>query len=289
MNIKKLVGCCVALAVVGFAWANEPAETATVKTSEEEVELTEETDNPLTFEVSADFLSDSVWRGWISNDNPVIQPSFTIDYETEDWGGFYANIWSSFDMTHKEGTSTKSRRDCGWYEVDYTVAYYTTLLGLDWEMGHTWYTYPNNNGHSEREVFATVAYKNPILTPSASVYWMYHNESGEDDCLYYNLTLEHEFSFGEEHPLTITPYASLGFGGNTWLQYMLEDHETRYHTEMIDQNIGVKASIALTENLSFGVQCAYTWLPSGTVRHSGYMDDTKDHIFYGGANLTLSF
>ncbi len=291
MHMTKLFGGFAALSLMtSVAVAETPAPT-TVETVEE-AELTEEEESPLSFEVSVDVLSDYIFRGYLFNDNPVWQPGVTISYETEDLGGVYANVWSSFDLTRKRGTFTNSRRSCGLQEIDYTIAYYINLFGLDFEAGHMWYTYPNNNGWSEREIFASVSYENPFITPTFAAYWLY-NGAGDTDrsCLYYNFSLEHEFEIGDS--FTLTPYATLGFGGNAWCQYVTGESTG---TELTDQTIGLKTAYQLTDWMSIGAQINYTWIPSHTLRHAGdgygYMGgsgDGKDQLVWGGVNVTLTF
>lgn len=298
MKTSKLFGCFAALAVAGFAWANEPAEPSTVETTENEVELTEETESPLSIELSMDIMSDYVFRGYISNDNPVWQPSVTVGYDTDAFGGIYANVWSSFDLTRKRGYDNAGRRACGLQEIDYTVGYAYTyndfendfISGINFELAHIWYTYPNGNGSSERDIFASVSLDTPFVTPSFSMYWLYGG-IGETDhsTIYYTFSLSRDFEIGER--LTLTPSASLGFGGNAWCQYMC-DPESSYDVEMTDQTTGLSATYQLCDNLSLGAQINYTWIPSKTLRRDGYMcgsGDGKDHLVWGGVNMTLSF
>ena len=84
-------------------------------------------------EVSVDVLSDYIWCGMICNDNPVWQPSVTLGYDAGDFGSASFNAWSSFDATHKRGTSTNSRRSCGAQEFDYTLSYANSIgpVGLE--------------------------------------------------------------------------------------------------------------------------------------------------------------
>ena len=60
-------------------------------------------------------------------------------------------------------------------------------------------------------------------------------------------------------------------------------------TELTDQTIGLSASYAITEWFSVGAQINYTWTPSHTLRHEGYMGDGKHQLLWGGINATISF
>lgn len=253
---------------------------------EPETNQLEEVDSAgLTVEVSVDVLSDYVWRGTICNDNPVWQPSVTLGYDAGDYGALSLNVWQTYDFTHKRGTSTNSRRSGGLQEIDYTLAYSIDLSGFTLEFGHVFYTCPNNNGPSDQELYAAVAYENDYVTPSAAAYWNYNSAHGEDpSCAYFTFGLSHDFEITD--CLTLTPSASLGFGDNAWSCYTVEE---RAGTEITDSTIGLSATYAITEYLSVGAQINYTWIPSATLRSLDYMGNGKDQLLWGGVNATLSF
>lgn len=276
MNTMKAIGGLAALSLMTTllpAYAEEAAQT------KPEQELTSEEKSPISVELSMDVLSDYMWRGTICNDNPVWQPSVTVSYDAGDYGSLSANIWSTFDLTHKRGSATSSRRAAGLQEIDYTLSYAVELAGVGLEVGHIWYTFPNNNGKDDQDLYATVSYENPFATPSASVYYNYSDSAGNDlSTLYYTFGLSHDFAVTEE--CTLTPSASLGFGGNAY---------TDCGSELTDQTVGLSATYALCENLSLGAQINYTWIPSHTLRKNDYMGEGKDQICWGGVNVTFSF
>ena len=262
-----------ALAGTAFLLAAGAAETNELEEVDEDVGLS--------IEVSMDVLSDYVWRGTICNGNPVWQPSATIGYDTGDFGSLSANVWSSYDLTHRRGTATNSRRACGLQEIDYTISYAYSLGPVEFEVGHLWYTYPNNNGASDQELYATVSYDNPIVTPSASVFWNYSDSAGTDvSAVYFSFGLKHDFNPIDE--LTITPKAEVGFGDHAYT-------DSAGGTELTDQTLGVAARYAITDWVSVGAQLNYTWTPSRTLRHEGYMGEDKHQLLWGGVNVTFSF
>ena len=281
MKAIKTIGGLAALSLTLTAMHTAYADTATAQqpVADAEKELVSEEKSPLSASFSMDVLSDYMWRGKICNDNPVWQPSVTLGYDAGDYGAVSANVWSSFDLTHKRGSATNSRRTSGLQEIDYTLSYAVELFGVGFEVGHIWYTFPNNNGSSDQDLYATVSYDNPIVTPSASVYWNYLDSAGNDvSTLYYTFGLGHDFAITGE--LTLTPSASLGFGGNAW---------TGCGTELTDQTVGLSASYAISENVSLGAQINYTWIPSHTLRKDDYMGAGKDQLCWGGFNVTVSF
>ena len=260
----------ISLATATF-WAGA-AETNELETTE---------GDGFSVEVSVDVLSDYIWRGTICNDNPVWQPSVTLGYDAGDFGSASFNAWSSFDATHKRGTSTSSRRSCGAQEFDYTLSYANTVGPVGLEIGHIWYTFPNSNGHSDQDLYATVSYENNIVTPSVSTYWNYSDSAGTDvSAVYFSFALSREFSPVED--LTLTPKAEVGFGDHAYTG-------SAGGTELTDQTLGFAAKYAFTEWFSVGAQINYTWTPSHTLRHEGYMGEDKHQILWGGLNATVSF
>ena len=276
--MNKIVGLAALSAafVAPVAWAEEAAAP--------QVEETEKA-FPLSVSVSVDVLSDYIWRGTICNDNPVWQPSVSLSYDAGDYGSVSASVWSSFDLTHKRGTATETRRSCGLQEIDYTLSYAVELAGIGLEVGHIWYVFPNGNGHSDQDLYASISYDNPFVTPSATAYWNYSDSADNDTSMfYYSFGLSHEFALTDA--LTITPNASLGFGGSAWTKYVTDES---VGTELTDQTVGISVAYAVTDYLSLGAQVNYTWVPSHTLRHLDYMGEGKDQICWGGVNVTLTF
>ena len=279
--MKKVTGLIFAAAFAVAAYGEEVAEK-TDEPAEKTAELEEKTDDVGFFaEATMDVLSDYVWRGTICNDNPVWQPSATVGFNGGEFGTASFNVWSSFDLTHKRGTSTNSRRACGHQEIDYTLSYSKDFGPVGVEAGHLWYTYPNNNGHSDQELYGTVAYNNDWITPSASAFWNYSDSAGNDvSSAYFAFKLSRDFEVVEN--LTVTPKAELGFGDHAYT-------DSAGGTELTDQTIGVAASYKVTEWFSVGAQINYTWTPSHTLRHEDYMGEGKHQLVWGGISATLSF
>jgi hypothetical protein len=273
-KMKKTVGIVFTAAFAAAAYGEEAAE--------QPAGLEEESDEAGLFvEASVDVLSDYVWRGTIYNDNPVWQPSVTVGYDADELGALSLNVWSTFDATHKRGTATHSRRSCGAQEFDYTLSYSRDFGPVGVEVGHVWYVYPNNNGNSDQELFGTVAYNNDWVTPSASAYWNYSDSAGNDvSSAYFSFKLSRDFEVMDD--LTITPMAEIGFGDHAYT-------ESAGGTELTDQTTGVAASYKVTDWFSIGAQINYTWTPSHTLRHEGYMGEGKDQLVWGGLSATISF
>ena len=275
-----MYGAGLAVCALAATWpCGARGESAPAATAQPPAELTEKDDKAWSAEVSVDVLSDYVWRGMIANDNPVWQPAVTLAYDTGDWGALSANVWSTFDLTHKRGSSNNSRRAAGLQEIDYTLSYAIEWAGVGLETGYIWYTYPNNNGATDQDIFASVSYDNPIVTPALTVFWNYSDSCGNDpSALYCTFACSHTFELTEKFALT--PSAGVGYGNHGW---------TDAGHELTDQTVGLSATYALCDYVSLGAQINYTWVPSHELRRSDWMGEGKDQLCWGGVNVTFSF
>ena len=245
-------------------------------------ELVEAKASPVSAEVSVDFLSSYMWRGQICSDAPVWQPAATLGLDLGDFGALSANVWSSFKLTNRrEGSPV---RNMGNQEIDYTVSYAKSFGDFDIEAGHIWYTYPNvDDGESNEELYLSVAYNNPIMTPTATVYWDYRDN--EDDGLFYgNLALAHEFALTDD--LTLTPYVALGLGSDAYLRAYVDDVN---RTAFLDQATGVALAYAVTDWMSIGANVNYVWIVDRDARRADYMGCDKNQRVWGGLNVTFAF
>ena len=304
--MKKLLFSVAAVAAFGALNAQDTvAQTEPKLTDEQKAEAAadakaeEESDSGFWTELSVDLLSDYMWRGVILNNNWCWQPSVSIGYNTEDFGGIYFNYWGSYDFTHRRNSCAgggNSRMRGGVQEDDYYLGYTKSFGNLDLEAGYYWYVYPNNHGghcagHLGMDFYAGAFYNNDWVTPGVEVLWACANNNGhEPGTAYYRFSVKHDFEIESIEGLTITPKATLGVGNVAFVQN--NTGMSGAQTQMTDQTLTLKASYAVTDNFSVGVNANYTWTPSRTLRHQHYMDcgdSHKDQIFWGGFNATLSF
>ena len=155
---------------------------------------------------------------------------------------------------------------------------------FDVEAGHIWYTYPNvEDGENNEELYLSVAYNNPIVTPTAAVYWDYRDN--DDDGLFYgNLGLAHDFALCDS--LTLTPSVSLGMGSDAYLRAYVDDVNK---TAFLDQTTGLALTYAVTDWLSVGAQVNYSWIVDRDARRADYMGRDKNQRVWGGVNVAFSF
>src|SRR4030042_1116817 len=116
-----------------------------------------------TFNFSADFLSQYVWRGYaLSNKSLVIQPSMTVSYK-----GFAANIWGNFDTD--ENNEFRPHGQANWNETDFTVSYNFKIYKiLSATMGGIYYAL--DNADDSLEVYGGLAADLSWLTAKFTVY-----------------------------------------------------------------------------------------------------------------------
>lgn len=272
--MNTLIRIGIAASAAAAAAAALAAETNELESSEKAI--------PLSAEVSVDFLSSYMWRGQICADAPVWQPGVTLGLDLGDFGALSANVWSSFKLNSRRDGSPV--RNMGNQEIDYTVSYAKSLGDFDVEVGHIWYTFPNvEDGECSEEVYLAVAYNNPIVTPSAAVYWDYRDN--DDDWLFYGtLGLAHEFELCEG--LTLTPSATVGLGSDAYLRATVDDVNK---TAFLDQTTGVALAYAVTDWMSVGAQVNYTWIVDRDARRADYMGRGNDQRVWGGVNVTFAF
>ncbi len=257
------------------------AGTSSVMTAEETAAATpvalkkEAGDFGFAFDVALDFFSAYVWRGCVYNDRPVFQPGVTATYSTEDYGSFGAGLWSNFDLTERNRQVVAA----GLNEIDYSLFYTIDIESFTLEVGHLWYTFPKANGSdyysSTKEVYASLAYNNDIVTPFVSLTYDYNLYDG----FYGNVGLNKEFAMSDR--FTLGTEVSLGAGDNDYMRYLGTDD-----AGLMDFNASVFASFALTDTVSLGAKLAWMSLIDGDARDQEPY--RKEDILWGGVSINVS-
>lgn len=309
---KLLITVFAATAFCAFAEekaAPAPADTAKTENAKANAEAMEEVDDSgagLWAEFGVDVLSDYMWRGIILDDNPVWQPSLSLGYNTEDFGGIYVNYWASFDLTHRLNNmpyGMNSRQCMSIQEQDYYVGYTKTFFDqLDFEIGHFWYDYPYNGkvdgryaGTLGSDLSSKLQWNNPYITPGAQVLWNYSTAHGKDPSrAYFRVWLLHDFEIVEN--VTLTPKTLLGFGDHEFtksqISHYRENSRDNYGTEMTDWTQSLSLTWQVCKYFSVGGTINYTWVPSHSLRHERWMTgghDNRNQLVWGGFNATFSF
>lgn len=309
--MKKLVTtACVILSLAVFA-EEKPAPTAPAPTSDPKaapapLEEKDDSFGSLWVEAVLDIKSDYMWRGVILNDNPCWQPSVSIGYNTEDYGGLYFNYWASHDLTHKRNRmpyGNNSRMSCGLQEIDYYLGYTKDIGDFSFEVGYYWYTYPNSGKHTNhnagnlgQDLYFGVFYNNDYITPGAEVFWAPSAAHGHDPSIcYFRFSAKHAFKFFDDK-LTVTPKTALGMGDHAFTQANIamyrKDSRDNYGTELTDHTTTLDVSYDVCEHFSIGGSVNYTWVPSRSLRHERWMTgghDNRNALCWLGVCAKVSF
>lgn len=273
--MKRLLVMAVAMMVVvaGTVLADDAKPAAPAAP----VEVKEESpDSGFSVAATLDLYSAYVWRGMVVTDRPVYQPGATLSYATGDYGTFSANVWANADLSDHAG----HRTGAGLSEIDYTLAYSVDISDFTLGAGHIWYTFPKASGqdyyNSTREVYASLAYNNDVVTPSLAVYYDYALMDG-----FYGLAaLNKSITLTDQLSLGLT--ASLGAGDEDYMAYFGVDG-----SGLMDLNVGASLTYALTDNLSVGAKVMWVSLIDSDARDAEAYH--AEDLLWGGLNLAASF
>ena len=121
--------------------------------------LARDSKNDWSFSFETAFTSQYLWRGFLLNDTPALQPNITAGYK-----GFSVSSWSNFAYRGPNGQN--------WTEHDLTLDYSHSLGKLGLSAGYILYSFPDLNpgqGHRSHEVYAGVSY-DTLFHPSFTFY-----------------------------------------------------------------------------------------------------------------------
>jgi hypothetical protein len=254
--------------------------------------LAEGDKSPLTFDARANIYSAYVWRGKVLDKHAVMQPQVVATFDAEKFGAFSLKLWSNWDLSQRSGDSRATRTGGGIDVLNLTPSYTKTFGALAVTVGNIFYTFPGDgypkNTRSTYELFTTVAYQNPLVTPSLSVYYDYRGVGGgffEDNPLkdlYARAALDKSVRLADRWRAGGT--VLLGAGTSHY-------NAVRYYSPgegFADYEASVFLSYAVTDAFSIGGTLAYTGLIGGAW---GLDRDNiaPDEIVWGGLNLKLLF
>ena len=222
----------------------------------------------LDVEVSAatDFYNKYVWRGFLLDGDPVIQPSVTIAV-----GPFEGGFWGSWDVSSDD--SLEGDEVDGWIGYNFDLGFLDesfSIVGVS--VGHTWYHFPDGDtgladGSQSKEFYLTVSL-DTFLSPYVSWYHDYGSESsGGGDGDYLMVGVGHSIDLIEDYGVTL----DLGF-------------EVGYNNEAFIEDDGgytlstVGLTIPLTDHLTMAPVIAYS-SPFGDI------GEANDDEFYVGVSV----
>lgn len=224
--------------------------------------------------------SDYLWRGIRLSDGIVLQPSVSTKYK-----GFGATVWANWDEKQNEMTETDAlvnyTYDMNRYKLTAGYIYYSWRFKTGQPAG-------NLPGHTQ-EIFASVGYDAPLVSPKLTLYLDIENGDGA----FLLLTLGRSFDMSKDMPFFGFPKgASVYVGGAASVNFGNKvvgggDRFTNFH----NGEIWVAGNLPLGANVALEPKIGYSFPLSDDAkdalhRVSFSRDDNK---FYAGGTLTFRF
>ncbi len=238
----------------------------------------------LTGSVDLTFLTGYLWRGMLINDEPVFQPSLTLDCR-----GFSLNVWGNYDFT-----DNYSEEAPAFTEIDYSASYGFAFDRFAASLGYSLYTYPNtyeevededgttsrHHADSTHQVFGYLEMPDLEVVPSVTVEYGF----GREETLYAGFGLLREQPITET--VTAEVCASLGWGSRAYHRFYLEADRSA----LSDATAGVSLIWSPTEPLAVTASLVYSYFVSETLADAAeaYGYDSPDALV-GGLTLSYAF
>jgi hypothetical protein len=223
-----------------------------------------------TVELSVPYYTKYMSRGFLTVNDPVLQPGATVGYK-----GFCVNVWGNYNLTDKIGKKDK------FSEVDLTAQYTFELGDFSLPVGVIHYLYPNMAQPSTTEVFAAASYK-WIVTPTFTVY----QDVGDQHGTYATLALGYEL----ELPAPMADVAwglafqlQGGWGSADYCKYGYNWGVDSAHFTDILFSVGLP--IKIKEFLTVKPGFYQVWLVDSEIRDAAGWDSKN----YFGLTLTFAF
>lgn len=227
-------------------------------------------DNGIDVEISAsiDYYDKYVWRGFLLDNDSVLQPGVSISSM-----GFEGGFWGSWDLESHDGLASD--------EVDGYIGYSFDLGFLSEKLafvgvsvGNTWYSFPEADGYS-KEAYLGLSL-DTFLSPYVTWYVDYEKEDqGGANGNYIAMGIGHSFNLNEDLGITLDLGMEYGINNDAFIvgkgSYLLS-------------TAGV--TIPLTEKITMTPSIGYS-LPFDDLKEGGGND--QDEQFYGGVSLAFSF
>lgn len=212
-------------------------------------------------------ISKYVWRGLILTDDPVLQPSLTVEYK-----GLGLNVWANTDLTDVNGTPGETN------ELDYTLDYTFSVKKVTLGVGVIQYTFPHTDFEPTTELYGTAAL-DVLLAPTVKIYWDVDEVGG----VYGTVGIGHSFPLREVKGITpsLDLSGSLGYATSGWN----EGYYGVKSSGLVDLLLTVGLPIPIDGHLSVTPYISYSQLIDGDLKDA--VED--DNATFFGATLSLAF
>jgi hypothetical protein len=187
----------------------------------------EPAEKTLAVTVETGVMSSYLWRGWVLNDSPSMQPAVTFSYR-----GLTVGSWSNL--------SRRVPHNQAWTEHDLTFEYARTVKRFTLSAGYLDYRFPDlrrDENNRTKEISAGISYAS-FLNPSLKVYRDVSLGRG----YYYAAGFSHPVAVWRN--LVLTPAATAG----------LNQHQYIRQTTISDLDLGLTAEMPLGKHWKASAQ-----------------------------------
>jgi hypothetical protein len=221
------------------------------------------------------YYSEYVWRGFLLDGDPVIQPGVYVAGPALPWGKLTAKFWTSQDLDNRDSRSSA--------EYDYILDYTYNFGDGAFSAGHTYYNFPQStpadgapNAFS-REFYAGVTLSTVLLTPSLFVYRDYGDQNdggGLGNYIVANLAYS--------KPVEVKGYkCSLDLSGHYGY-----NHHLFIRGNGSDIGLGTGFTVPLTKSMTVTPSVNYS-VPMGDLKKKD--DGAQETRIFTGVTLKYSF
>ncbi len=208
---------------------------------------------------SLDSYSQYVWRGFLLDSDPVIQPGVGISFK-----GLTLSLWCSFDATGDDEAMSS--------EVDYAVDYTHDIGIFSLSIGNTFYFFPEYNLKS-MEAYLGIGITT-IGSPTLTAFYDYGDEAeGGADGIYVSLDLSHSQPIYMDITLDVSAHAGY-------------NHEAFIAGDGYDIALSGGITIPLLEGLIIAPSATYSMPFAGLKEET---DGAQEAEIYFGASLGWEF
>ena len=174
-------------------------------------------ESPVSVSVDVGFASQDLWRGFVLNDTPSMQPGLAVGYK-----GLTLSTWSNLSHRGPAGQV--------WTEHDFTLDYSRDFGDWTTSVGYINYAFPDlNEGKYTNELYFGLS-RGGLLNPSFTIY----RDVDEGDGWYYYASVGHSFSV----PGGMSVNPSVGMGVN--------QHLFQTQTAVSNLDVGVSVDIPVS-------------------------------------------
>ncbi|MCX5781135.1 MAG: hypothetical protein NT145_00285 [Elusimicrobia bacterium] len=211
------------------------------------------------FNGTFDYFSKYVFRGVTVDEDPVVQPSFSINYKT-----INASFWSSMPIQNTNDAVDSN-------EIDLTVSYTKSFEPADISIGHVSYHYPYSGSSSTKEWFVSLTINNlPV-----GINIMYYDDYDYYKGSYSSLEVTKNVSLINEYDIETILYVHLG----SYVNYDI-------YRQGGDYVLGTKIIIPVREKMTITPSLFYS-VPFGDVADENIGNQIPS--IYGGFSLGFCF